>query len=157
MNRTIMALLGRRRLGEDGVSAVEFALVAPVLFFSLLAMVDLGLAIYERMTIDHVLRAGAQAAMEDPGPVRVLEVLTATAATNFPLAGETEPDGTNAPIFTVGYPVCACADGVPVACSTTCPGPTATSVYYRLSSAKNYDGMILPRISLGPAVEVQVR
>jgi Flp pilus assembly protein TadG len=54
-------LLSRvRRLGEDGVSAVEFALIAPILFLSLLAMVDVGFAIHERMTIDHVLRAGAQ-------------------------------------------------------------------------------------------------
>jgi pilus assembly protein CpaE len=45
---------------EAGVSAIEFALVAPVLALGLVAMADIGLALYERMTIDHVLRAGAQ-------------------------------------------------------------------------------------------------
>lgn len=138
------------RRGEDGVSAVEFALFAPILFFGLLATVDLGLAIYERMTIDHVLRAGAQAAMADPGKPGVLTVLNTTAAKNFP--------GADAPVFTVDRD-CACpeAKGTVVACSTTCSGPTSTFIYYHLSGAKDYQGMIIPKIALGPKMQVQVR
>jgi hypothetical protein len=157
--KRLFGVTRRRRLGEDGVSAVEFALFAPILFLSLLAMVDLGVAFYERMTIDHVLRAGAQVAMEDPGKDRVLDVLKSTAAKNFPLADGAEPDGTKVPIFTVEYPICACPDNndVAVACSTTCTGPTATSIYYRLVGEKNYDGMIIPQIGLAPTIRVQVR
>ena len=156
MNRSkrasrLLALMRRPRLGEDGISAVEFALFAPMLFFALLAMVDLGLAIYERMTVDHVLRAGAQEAMEDPGPDKVLDVLNTTAEKNFVAE--------DAPVFTVDYPVCACPNDneVAVVCSTTCPGPTATSIYYHLRGQKTYEGMIIPQISLGPSVRVQVR
>jgi pilus assembly protein CpaE len=169
MSRTIAArsrparpLLSRaRRLGEDGVSAVEFALIAPILFLSLLAMVDIGFAIHERMTIDHVLRAGAQEAMFDPGVVHVLKVLNTTAAKSFPA-------GADAPVFKVERN-CACpqAKDVWVDCSTTCAGPTPTYVYYRLSGAKTYEGMIFNGqrsfgrdwmvITLAPTLQVQVR
>ena len=63
--------MGKWRRSEAGVSAVEFALFAPILFFALVAAVDVGLAEYERMTIDHVLRAGAQSAMVDQGQDQV--------------------------------------------------------------------------------------
>ena len=42
---------------EDGVSAVEFALFAPILFFGLLSAVDIGFALHERMTIDHAAKS----------------------------------------------------------------------------------------------------
>jgi pilus assembly protein CpaE len=148
--RWFSGLSRRRRLDEDGVSAVEFALFAPILFLSLLAMVDLGLAIYERMTIDHVLRAGAQVAMADPGVPGVLTVLNTTAAKNFSEADK--------PDFQVNRD-CACpeAKGTVVACSTTCSGPTSTFIYYRLSGAKDYQGMIIPQIALGPKMQIQIR
>jgi pilus assembly protein CpaE len=145
-------LLSRvRRLGEDGVSAVEFALIAPILFLSLLAMVDVGFAIHERMTIDHVLRAGPQEAMIDPGVAQVLKVLDTTAVTSFPA-------GADAPVFEV-VRECACpeAKDVWVDCLTTCAGPTSTYVYYELSGAKTYLGMLIPEILLRPTVKVQVR
>lgn len=150
----LSALLRRRRLGEAGVSAVEFGLIAPVLFVSLLAMVDVGFAIQERMTIDYVLRAGAQAAMDDPGKEKVLEVLTTTAQKNFSAA-----DGL--PAFTVNepyHPWCECPEnvGTYVACTTSCAGPAATSIYYNLEGTKTYDGIFLS-IDLAPSMRVQVR
>jgi pilus assembly protein CpaE len=154
LHMRLSGLVRRRRLGEDGVSAVEFALIAPVLFIALLFMVDVGFAIYERMTIDYVLRAGAQAAMEDPGKEKVLEVLTATAAKNFSAAN-------GLPAFKVNdlkHPWCECPEnaGVYVACTTDCAGPTATSIYYKLESAKTYEGIFMS-INLGPSMRVQVR
>jgi pilus assembly protein CpaE len=155
VKRTIATRLAglnrRRRLGEDGVSAVEFALITPILFLPLLAMVDVGFAIHERMTIDHVLRAGAQEAMLDPGVAQVLKVLNTTSAKNFPA-------GANAPVFQVVRD-CACpqAKDTVVACSTTCTGPTPTYVYYRLSGAKTYEGMLIPHYGLGARIRVQVR
>ena len=54
-----------RRLGrcDAGVSAVEFAVLAPVLIGGLLFLVDVGIAIGTRMEMDRNVRAGAQAAM----------------------------------------------------------------------------------------------
>ncbi len=151
--RRLFKLLGRCRASEDGVSAVEFALFAPILFTSLLVMVDVGFALYERMTIDHVLRAGAQEAMNDPGKARVQAVLDATAAESFLPA--------DVPIFKVNDlkdPWCECPDneGVYVTCATTCSGPTATSIYYTLEGKTTYDGIFMS-LDLASAVEVQVR
>lgn len=144
----LFARLRRRRLGEDGVSAVEFALIAPVLFFALLSMVDVGFAINERMTIDYVLRAGAQAAMDDPGKDQVLAVLNDTGAKNFAVGA--------VPTFTVEHPVCECPENADVVCSATCDGGAATSIFYRLEGSKTYTGIFMS-IPLGPSVRVQVR
>lgn len=140
------------RRAEDGVAALEFALFAPILFLSLLAMVDLGLALHERMTIDHVLRAGAQTAMSGGDEAAVLKVIEATAAKNF--------SGDAAIALTVEEKY-FCREGevmVEVADpSTTCPGPTATSIYYVLTGLKSYDGILLDDIALAPSVQVQRR
>ncbi|MFW6076353.1 MAG: TadE/TadG family type IV pilus assembly protein [Hyphomicrobiales bacterium] len=143
----------RARLGEDGVSAVEFGLIAPILFVSLLAMVDVGFAISERMSLDSVLRAGAQEAMDDPGEADMQAALDAIAAENF--AADAMP------VFNVAVRCdCPAQPGeyladctVPTDCE---PGPTATSIYYHLEGTKTYDGIFMT-IDLGPSVQVQVR
>lgn len=149
--RRLLAMMRRGRLGDDGVSAVEFGLIAPILFVSLLAMVDVGFAISQRMTLDSVLRAGAQQAMDDPGAAEVKTALDGIAAENFP--------ADDLPAFTVEE-LCDCpaqAGEYLADCSTDClPGPTATSIYYRLESMKTYEGIFMS-MDLGPSVQVQVR
>lgn len=51
----------------SGVSAVEFALIIPILALMLVAMLEIGRTIHNRMVIDSVLRAGAHVAMPPPG------------------------------------------------------------------------------------------
>ena len=156
--RRLFKLLGKCRASEDGVSAVEFGLIAPfLLFFPLLAMIDVGMAISERMTIDSVLRAGAHEAMNDPGELAVRAVLAETSQMNFPVPEGAEPDGVTAPRFEVVYPVCDCPGQQNVSCSATCDGNVATSIFYRLTGAKTFTGNFLPPIELGPSVRVQVR
>ena len=146
------------RRAESGVAALEFALFAPVLFFGLVATADVGLALYERMTLDHALRAGAQSAMGDPGKDAVLGVLSATAAKNFPPAS---PDAAALPsqlVLSVDrYCTCSGDTATAVACSTTCPGTASTYIYYRLAAAITRDSMILPDISFSPSLQVQVQ
>src|SRR5687767_11414888 len=83
-------LMRARAFGPDtsGVAAVEFALLAPVLTFAFLSMVDLGLAANEKMRMDSALRAGAQAAFIDPGADHVREVVAAVAANDFTVSSE---------------------------------------------------------------------
>ena len=131
---------------DSGASAVEFALLLPILIFSFLATVDLGLALYERMTIDHVLRAGSASAMEDPlgGEASVLAVLEATKAASLPttegLVFLPQPDR---------YYACPEAPDAEVAQTTICADDNPTSIFYRLSATKPYDGLFLP-INIGP-------
>ena len=119
--RSFFGLLRDVGRQTDGVSATEFALLAPLLIFGLLAMADLGLAVSERMTIGHILRAGAQSATEDVGPALVDTVLRATAAKNMIVAAITTA-GTDTALALSVRRVCACAaqPAVEVACSTTC-------------------------------------
>lgn len=143
---------------EKGVSAVEFALLGPMLIFSLLAMVDLGMALTERLAIGHVLRAGAQGATEDAGIAKVDAVLRATAAANMTVAtvGAVGDDTT---LELDVRRICSCATqpSLAVACSTTCTGETPTQIFYVLSANKTYSGLFLPRLSQAKVVQVQVR
>lgn len=145
------------RRSQDGVSAVEFALFAPVLCFALVAAVDVGLAEYERMTIDHVLRAGAQTAMADPGQAQVLNVVQNTASKNFTVSTQATISADALKVDVERF--CACPDstGTAVDCSTTCASSAPPFIYYRMSGTKLHGGMIMPAISLGGSVQVQVR
>ncbi|MCT7374358.1 AAA family ATPase [Chelativorans salis] len=143
---------------EAGVSAVEFALVAPILALALVAMADMGLALYERMTIDHVLRAGAQAAMSDPGETQVLKVMQST------LDQSASPSGV---AFDIVKRYCACPENADVPpetapdCTTTCQDSAPPYVFYRMEASKMYEAMsvpeVLPDFKLSSSVQVQVR
>ena len=137
---------------------MEFALVAPILAFLLLAGVDLGRAISERMAMDHALRAGAQAAVADPGAAAVLDVVEQTADTNFTLESE-QTDGAEAPVTLSAVKFCACPEAVDsaVACSTICAGSKPTFIYYRLTGAKTFSGSIMPAFDFGRTMQVQIR
>ncbi|APG92228.1 AAA family ATPase [Sinorhizobium americanum] len=144
---------------EAGASAVEFALFAPVLALGLVAMADVALALHERMTIDHVLRAGAQAAMADPGATQVDKVLQSTLAQSA-----TPANVALAPV----QRYCACPENANVnpeaapQCGTTpCANSAQQLVFYRLQAAKNYQPMSLPEalppFQLNSSMQVQVR
>ena len=147
--------MGKWRRSEAGVSAVEFALFAPILFFALVAAVDVGLAEYERMTIDHVLRAGAQSAMVDQGQDQVLKVVQNTASKNFVLSNTVSADALTVSVNRF----CACPDNTStaIACPTTCAGSAPTFIYYALRGTKIHNGMIMPAVTLSPSVQVQAR
>lgn len=150
---------------EDGVAAVEFGLFAPILFFACLATVDLGLALNERMAIGHVLRAGAQSAMADPGEAEVEQVLEDTAkGSNFSVnivSGTDQPYASaSADTLTIAvekYHACPEDPLVEVPQGTICASTEPTYVYYRMAGGKIYQAMILPDITFGPAIDVQVR
>src|SRR5687767_14496661 len=98
MTRTRSRLLECSRIRswlrrEDGASAVEFALCAPFCTCAGIILADTGLAVHERMSLDHVLRAGAQTAMSDPGEEKVETVLESTASKHFAVtSGDEEAD-----------------------------------------------------------------
>lgn len=154
--------LVRSARDEDGVAAVEFSLLAPVLFFCCLAVVDAGLAVGERMTIDHVLRAGANFAMQDPGEAAVKNAMVSIAKKNFsgaqvaPGDGQAVSNSADSLYLEVDkFFACDDAPAVPVADPASCTGDYYT--FYRLDATKIYAAMILPNISFNPVIQVQVR
>jgi len=144
--------------GEDGFSAVEFAIVAPFLVIGLLSMVDIGLAVFQRMTMDHVVRSGVQSAMADQGTDKVRRTLEASAAEHFTLGGVT-PVGGKPPITLSVSRYCVCPETptTQTACSTVCPSRKPTLAFYSLGATGRYSGSFMPDIALNPTVEVQVR
>lgn len=136
-----------------GTSAVEFSLFAPMLAASLVLAADLGLVLGERMTVDHVLRAGAQSALLDPGTATVDSVMQGTGEANFTIG-----DGGDALALSSDR-FCACPDStsVEVVCSTICPGTLPPFTYYRMSAQTSYTGWILGPLALARTIQVQVR
>lgn len=157
MIEVVRSWAGKWRRAEDGVSAVEFALFAPVMFFALVAAVDVGLAEYERMTIDHILRAGAQSAMADPGQAQVLNIVQNTASKNFTVSTQTAISAAALKVDVERFCACPNSTGAAVDCSTICTDSAAPFIYYRVSGTKLHNGMILPAMALSGSVQVQVR
>lgn len=155
--RGARAALARLLRCTAGVSATEFALLAPVLVLGAFATADAGMAIYEKMMIGQALRAGAQSAMAGADEERVRAVLDEVAAENFALAG----DGQAASgVLSIGVSIyCACAGEtfVQVDCTAVCGSGVGTSRFYRLTAAKTFDGVILPAFGLDSSIDVAAR
>jgi pilus assembly protein CpaE len=140
---------------EAGVSAIEFGLVAPLIFFSLLAMIDVGFAIRDRILLDHFLRSGAQAAFRDSGEVVVLDTLNKTVCRDnetYPICADlTSVSFVPAPDR---YCVCPTTGELDTTCSGTCA--VKKQKFYKLSAAKSYTGIFLPEMNFATSVLVEV-
>ena len=145
---------------EDGVAAIEFSLFAPILFFSLLATIDAGMAVNERMIVQQALRAGAEQAMYDPGASVVETVTQDVARQAF------QVDGSGGSLGEMSVSVaedCACPStiNVEVSCSSLCTtsagGNTAPYKYYKLAGEKTYQSIIIPAMTFNAEMKVQVR
>ena len=74
------------RFSKDGlgVAAVEFALVAPILAFSLIAMVDIGEAVYVKYDVERKLRLTIEGVLRyGDDPAKVLQFANASGASAF--------------------------------------------------------------------------
>jgi pilus assembly protein CpaE len=147
---------------EDGTSAVEFSLFLPLILFGCLTMGDIALAVHQRMTLDHVVRAGGQVAMTDPGEDRVLSALKSAASKNFAVGSSSDDvdrDVVSDPVTVEVARYCSCPSNrsASVSCSDPCSETTPPFVFYRMSAAKSYDGIFIPAFSLGSDLNVQIR
>jgi hypothetical protein len=99
--------------------------------------------------------------MEDPGPDETKAILEDTASKNFVVASSPSSDTlsiTEGLVLSVDR-VCACLDSpeTSVPCSTVCTGTVPTFIFYRMSAAKDYSGILLRGLSLSSSTQVQVR
>src|SRR6187551_2475847 len=139
-----MSLLDR----EHGAATTEFAIFVPLFVFGALTMGDIGLAIQERMTLDHVVRAGAQIAMADPGEDQLMLALQSAAGQNFTLQSDTQTALDPVSLEVARY--CSCPENrsVSTSCSDPCPGTVPPFVFYQMSAAKTFDGILIPAIRM---------
>ena len=70
----------RRRAHEErGASAVEFALVLPLLLVVALALVQVGLLVRDRLLVEAAARAGARTAAVEPDQVAIADAVARSA------------------------------------------------------------------------------
>jgi len=148
MQSLLQLFIGRR--ARSGGPAVEFALIAPVLVAVLIAMSDLGIAVYEWIDVQSAAQAGAQFAVKY-GYTQSAVQTAVTSATD--LAGvSATPAPTQA---------CGCADGsgyVTASCGSTCSDGSAAGTYVTVSAQAQYStiftypGLNNPMILTGQAI-----
>ena len=162
LNRHIFSSIKRRVrapfASEDGAASSEFGIFLPLILFGCITMGDIGLALHQRMTLDHVVRAGGQIAMSDPGEDQVMSAISHAASKNFILeSGDSEIPQTPVTVDVERY--CSCPENrsTSVSCSEPCSDTSVPFVFYRMSAAKTYDGIIVPAFSLGSELDVQIR
>ena len=129
---------------HDGVAAVEFGLAAPMLFTGLLLMLDVGLAIGDRMELDRNVRAGVQATMVNVSDLTAIrDVILSTADNPDSLTVNVERN-------------CSCG-GVAVSCTAWCTTDEPPSVFINISAVQDYEGLLLPAMTLDAVTHVQLR
>lgn len=99
-----------RKLGQGGIAATEFALVAPVLLLFLLGTFDVANLVQTSIRLERAARAGAQFAAADASDMAAIRAQVIAAWPEL-----TEAD---VPLPTL---TCECA-GVPAACTAACAG-----------------------------------
>ena len=156
--RRMLQFLPPGHRSESGTAATEFALVSPVLVLACLGMVDIGMALGERMAIDDSLRAAAEGAMLDAGEAKVTDLLNASASNNFSIASDGQVNSQS--LVTSVDRFCACPESAntEVSCTATiCAGGKTPYHYYLLSAEKKSSSIFLPNFGLQASLLVQVK
>lgn len=118
------------RRDDSGVSAVEFALVAPVLLICLVGIYDVGTMVYKRTDMHSALRSGTQYFMNGGDDLTKAEQIVAQAWT-------TKPDD----VSIVGERYCQCGEEIH-ACTTLCDDDSYPAAYKRLRAVATIDGVL---------------
>lgn len=122
-----------KRFAQDlaGVSAVEFALVVPVLLISLLGVVDIGNVVYRRSDMESALRAGIQYFMNGGDDLAKAETVVNESWT-------TKPDT----MSVAAERFCMCAS-VEHACNALCDDDTYPTSYNRIRATAVFPGILM--------------
>jgi Flp pilus assembly protein TadG len=65
--------------GRSGQTLIEFAFIAPIIFIFLFAIVDFGLALDRRITLQHAVREGSRTAAVAADPTAAIDTTVAEA------------------------------------------------------------------------------
>jgi Flp pilus assembly protein TadG len=128
-----MARLSWHRLwrSEDGVSAIEFAVVGGVLSLLLLGVLDFGIGYWDKVQVGDAARAGADYAERNGYDSTKIQSAVTNATTLSGLQANPAPSK-----------FCGCpnaASGVTsVSCSATCSDGTAAGTFVTVFAQKSY-------------------
>lgn len=121
-------------LDTRGVSAVEFAILAPMLIFMAVATTDLGMGFYRRMQVESAAQAGAQYAMLHSFDATAISTAV-TSATNY--------TGISASPTPTQFYGCPSSTGITAASSnSTCSTGNSPGTYVSVSAQATYSTLI---------------
>jgi Flp pilus assembly protein TadG len=124
----------RRRGWRSGSSAVEFALISPLVITLLVGIVDYGLATTQRLATRHAAQAGAEQA-----------ALHGFDATKITTAMQNASPGVAVAATPAPAQSCGCASGTTVAtasCGSTCADGTKAGTYVTVNAQSVYTTVI---------------
>ena len=137
----------------SGLSAVEFSLLAPFMVVGAFSTVDVGRAVYDKMMINQVLRSGAHIAIAAQSEAAVQQILQDTASDNFTVAAGSPAPG-ELSISVSSYCVCPLDLNTEVDCNTICVPSLSPTQFYDLSAVLEFQGVMLPNITLSGEMSV---
>lgn len=134
------------RADLSGVSAVEFALIAPVLLVMVLGMADLGRYYFSKMEVMGAVRAGAQYVILHgyDGSASATTAVTSVIQNATSAGSGIAVDGVSQ--------VCICSDGAnpsPNTCAGTCNAGETLWEYAQISASYSFTPMFWPDWIMG--------
>lgn len=120
----------------SGASAVEFALIAPVLCMMLIGTVDFSLWMWNQMRVGNAARAGAEyAVVKGYDSAKISTAITSATGASAISANPAPTQSCGCPNGTSGITT--------MTCGSTCPGGATAGTYVTSSAQANYS-LILP-------------
>ena len=153
---SMIPLFRRLATCQAGVSAVEFSLLAPFMTIGALSTVDAGMAVYDKMMMTQVLRAGSHSAIGASSLAEVQAILETTASDNFTVAqGVAQPGELS--LGVTQYCICPEDMTAVVVCTATCNGGADPAQFYDLTASLEFDGVMLPGFTLSGEMKVMAQ
>lgn len=123
--------LFQRLRSESGVTSIEFAFIAPILAFIVMALSDVGLYVHDRSKMTSSIKSGVDYFLLGGQD-------TDTAVEIVKKAWSDRPENTF--ITTAKY--CLCGN-VEVSCNSICLDSTQPEAYKKIAVTAYYDGLLL--------------
>jgi Flp pilus assembly protein TadG len=132
---------------REGNAVVEFSIAAPVLAVIFVPLIDIGMAVYQKMQVQDAAQAGAQYAMAHGWNSSSIQAAV-TSATALSVTASPEPSKS-----------CGCPDGSSVsaaACGSTCSDGQKAGTYVTVGAQVTYTPL-LPYPAMGTSVTLSAQ
>lgn len=127
---SLHCLFARASRDKRGVAAVEFSIVVPLLTLMVIAIADIGFAVYRKTQVEDAAQAGAEWAIKNGFDSSGISNAV-TSATNASIIASPVP---------AQFCGCATASSISaVACGTPCPDGTLAGTYATVSAQLTYN------------------
>jgi Flp pilus assembly protein TadG len=139
--RTVITYLKAIVSATHGSSAIEFGLLAPILIFLTIGVVDLGIGLYQKQQVQAAAQAGAQAALSGGASVNTS---AATFTTNIENAVSSATNLSS--ISASAATSCGCPSGTSVTpvntCGTACQSGANPNTYVTVGATATYKPLL---------------